>query len=254
MNDLDKNLNDKHAPVVRVAHFYFGGFLNEHLPTEKRNCFFPVHFNGTPSVRNVIHSLSIPHSEIGAIKVNDISAGFDYRLQGSEHVLVQPAKAGQLASPAPVKFVVDVNLGKLAYKLRLLGFDTLFRNNLEDEEIVMLAEKQNRTVLTRDKGILTRNRVVQGYWLRSSQPREQLSEVVDRLMLADKMKPFSRCTICNGYLIKATGEALQKLDSETASYYDEFWECSNCGKLYWKGTHYGHILKLIKELRSAGDS
>lgn len=105
--------------------------------------------------------------------------------------------------PRPLRvtrFVVDVHLGTLARYLRLLGFDTLWRNDLDDESIIESALSGPRIILTRDKGILKNGRVTHGYWLRATEPLQQLEEVVRALQLGPDFEPYTRCLECNGLL------------------------------------------------------
>ncbi len=251
--------DDDHSPVRRVAFFRFYEELNDHLPVEFRKISFPYEFNGRPSVRNSIHAIGIPHGEVDLILVNGTSVNFDYHLQGGEMVSVYPVFETLDISPVfhlrsrplrETRFIVDVNLGKLASKLRLLGFDTLFSNSFKDHEIISTALREKRIILTRDKGILKQNSVTHGYWLRNDNPKKQLQEVVQRLQLQSSLKPFSRCTHCNSQLIKIEKSHLSgSLPADTLSYYDQFWECSGCGKIYWQGSHFKHILKWIDKLK-----
>lgn len=242
---------DNHQPVEKEVVFLLTGCLNEHVRETRRNIYFTVKYNGSPSIRNMVHSLKIPHSEIGVVTVNDRNENLEYQLSGGEVVCLKPAINQHLEKIQNKKFVVDVNLGKLAGKLRLLGFDTLFENNFKDDEIVNLSESQKRIILTRDKGIMVRNKVLLGYWIRSSNPKKQLYEVISRLQLKDYIIPFSRCVSCNGLLEPANNDSLKKLDKETKQYYSEFWECSTCGQLYWKGTHYSRIVDLVEKLKNS---
>ncbi len=255
----NRDTGENHAPKIRTAWFRFYEELNEHLPEKKRKQLFPYHFRGKPSVKNVIGSFRVPHSEVDLILVDGNPVGFGYHLQGGETVSVYPVFESLDISPVmrlrseplrKTRFVVDVNLGKLAQKLRLLGFDTLFRNDYDDDEIIDISEQEKRIILTRDKGILTQNRVTHGYWLRNDDPKKQLKEVVQRLQLNTKFKPFSRCAVCNSSLRRAAeNEVENMLPEDTISFHKEFWKCSGCGKLYWKGSHYKHIERWVKELK-----
>jgi uncharacterized protein with PIN domain len=251
----------EHAPVIRKAFFRFYEELNEHLPFSQRKKVIEQKFTGKPAIKNIIESMGIPHSEIDLIIVNGQSVDFNYHLKGDENISVYPVFETLDISPLirlrpkplrKTKFIVDVNLGKLAQKLRLLGFDTLFRNDFKDDEIITIAAREKRIILTRDKGILTQNKVTHGYWLRNDNPKKQLSEVVGRLQLKNSFNPFVRCSVCNSELKEITYENVSsRLPGDTLQYYDKFWECSGCGKLYWKGSHYKHITKLIDNLKQA---
>lgn len=253
------NAPSDHSPVIRKALFRFYEELNDHLPEKWKKKHFPFEFRGTPSVRNAIHAIGVPHIEVDLILVDGESVSFSHQLKGGEQVSVYPIfesldiEPVVRLRPKPLRdsrFIVDVNLGKLAYKLRLLGFDTLFRNDLEDDEIIEIALAENRIILTRDRGILKQNVVTHGYWLRNDNPRRQLAEIIGRLQLYDNMRPFTRCSVCNGNLQPAGKERLiDRLSSDTLQFYDEFWECTNCRKIYWKGSHFAHIIRWVNDLK-----
>ena len=181
-------------------------------------------------------------------------------MQGGEKISVYPVFESLDISPIvrlrpkPLReprFIVDVNLGKLALKLRLLGFDTLFRNNFEDDEIIEIALRENRIILTRDKGILKQNAVTHGYFLRNDDPKKQLKELVDRLQLQSSFRPFTRCAACNGILEEIEKQKVHhNLSSDTFQFYDKFWRCTGCEKIFWKGSHYKHIQNWLKDLKS----
>lgn len=229
------------------------------MPEKWKKKKFPYEFRGKPSVKNTIQAIGVPQTEVDLILVNSKSVGFDYQLQGGEEVSVYPVFESLDISPLirlrPVplresRFVVDVNLGKLAQKLRLLGFDTLFRNDFEDDEIVEISLQERRIILTRDRGILKQNAVTHGYWLRNDDPKKQLEEVITRLQLQNNFQPFTRCSNCNGLLEFISREQLDgRLSADTLSYYEEFWECSSCRKIYWQGSHFKHILNWLDEMK-----
>lgn len=149
----------------------------------------------------------------------------------------------------PIKFILDVHLGRLARWLRMLGFDTLYRNDYDDPEIVAIAVQEGRTILTRDLGIMKRRAVTHGYHVQSTKPREQLYEVLTRYQLHDQINPFHRCIVCNGLLCSVTKEAvLAALEPKTICYYEEFFQCANCRKIYWRGSHFDRMTSFINEL------
>jgi uncharacterized protein len=240
--------------------FRFYEELNDHLPLKYKKKAFSYAFTGKPSVKNSIHALGVPHVEVDLILVNGTSVDFSYQLQGDEKISVYPvfesldiSVVNRLrAKPLrQIKFIVDVNLGKLAHKLRLLGFDTAYRNNLEDDEIVEIARKESRLILTRDKGILQQNAVTHGYFLRSTDPKTQLIELVQRLQLQNAFEPFTRCSVCNGTLEPVEKMKLHhKLQADTLAFHTEFWQCKNCSKVYWEGSHFKRIQKWIEELKT----
>jgi uncharacterized protein len=256
---ITDNSESNHAPLIRKSFFRFYEELNDHLPKQLKKQRFAHEYKGRPSVKNTIQAIGVPQVEVDLILVNGESVGFDYQLQGGEEVSVYPVFESLDISPLkrlrpkPLRnsrFIVDVNLGKLAQKLRLLGFDTLFRNNLEDDEIIETALKERRIILTRDRGILMQNAVTHGHWIRNDDPVKQLGEVIIRLQLQNDFRPFTRCSNCNGELEPISREKLAgRLSADTLTYYDEFWECSSCAKIYWKGSHFQHILNWLDKIK-----
>ena len=148
-----------------------------------------------------------------------------------------------------LKFIADVHLGKLARKLRLLGFDTYFESNLDDNEIIRMSLAESRIVLSRDKELINNSRITQGYRILSSDPREQIREVMIRFDLQNNLNPFSRCIDCNGMIENVSKESVNEyLPPKTRQYFDEFFRCHDCGKIYWEGSHYENMKKQIQNL------
>ncbi|WP_299013205.1 Mut7-C RNAse domain-containing protein [uncultured Photobacterium sp.] len=255
--------DDQHAPILRTAYFRFYEELNDFLPPEQRKVVFSYAFNGKPAIKDTIEAIGVPHTEIDLILVDGESVGFDFNLCGGEHISVYPViEALDISSvihlrAAPlrdIKFVVDVNLGKLAQKLRLLGFDTLYRNDFTDNEIVDLSLREKRIILTRDRGIFKYSNVTHGYWVRNHNTKKQLAEVVERLQLEQNFRPFTRCSHCNQILQPIDKEKLnthdvEQVPKEVLQFFERFWECQGCKKVYWQGSHYDRIGKWICQLK-----
>lgn len=148
----------------------------------------------------------------------------------------------------PIKFILDVHLGKLARWLRMLGFDTLYRNDYDDPEIVAIAQRKGRTILTRDLGIMKRRAATCGYHVQSTKPQEQLHEVLSRYQLHNQIQPFHRCIVCNGLLHAVAKEAIiEQLEPKTIRYYHEFFQCQQCHHIYWHGSHFDRMKTFIDE-------
>lgn len=239
-----------------TATFRFYEELNDFLPLERRKREFPHEFNGKPSVKDTIESIGVPHTEVDLILVDGASVDFSYHLHGGERVSVYPvfesldiAPVTRLR-PKPLRrpaFILDVHLGRLASYLRILGFDTLYRNDFDDYQIIRLARIEHRIILTRDLGILKNSAVTHGYWLRSQNPLEQIGEVVERLDLRAAAAPLTRCPVCNGDLEPVSkASIISLLPEKTRDLYDEYSRCVRCGKIYWKGSHYTKLLKLVQ--------
>ena len=243
------------------ATFRFYGNLNDFLPAARQQKAFSRSVKEQGSVKDAIEALGVPHPEIDLILVNGESVSFSYLLQDNETVSVYPQRLSQSVNavskvcPQPLEtytFVLDVHLGKLARYLRFLGFDTLYRNDYEDEELAQISSEQQRVLLTQDLGLLKRSIVVYGYRVRSPQPKSQVKEVLERFDLYSKIVPFYRCSRCNGKLLPVEKENIQdRLPYYTAIYYHEFFQCQSCQQLYWKGAHYQRMKQLIAELSTS---
>lgn len=240
------------------AWFRFYEELNDFLPPDRRKTTFPYHFTGTPSVKDAIEAIGIPHAEIDLILVNGASVTFGHHLADGNRVAVYPVfELLDIASvtrlrPEPLrepKFILDVHLGKLARYLRLLGFNTDFRNDADDPEIIARATDEHRIILTRDVGILKHAAVTHGYWVRTTDPRAQIGEVIRRFNLQGQIRPFTRCMVCNGQVAPVPKTAVvDRLPEKTRRYYDAFTQCNTCGRIYWKGSHYERMKHLVAHI------
>src|SRR2546423_5221016 len=161
-----------------TATFYFHGCLNDFLPASNKNSWIQYWFNSSPSIKDAIEAIGIPHVEAHTFTVNGIQTDFNYHLKMEDSVEVYPLEENNITTyKDPDKmnlFVLDVHLGTLARVLRTLGFDSIYQNNYSDQVIVQIAEEENRIVLTRDVGLLKQKRIQRGYWLRSQHTDEQL--------------------------------------------------------------------------------
>ena len=241
------------------ACFRFYAELNDFLQENEKQQTVVFSFAGNPSVKDSIEAFGIPHTEVDLILVNGNSVDFHYQIQNRDYISVYPVFESLDISAAvrlrvkplrETRFVVDVHLGKLARKLRLFGFDTLYRNDFSDTEIIRLSLKDKRIILTRDRGILMNGSVSHGYWIRSFQVEKQLNEVLKRFHLVTQIKPFHRCTVCNGIVRNIDkGRIKEQLLPRTVKYYDEFYYCGTCKRIYWKGSHYRKMEDYIQKIK-----
>jgi len=234
--------------------------LNDFLPAEKRKKRFTHQYIDRTSVKDLIESLGVPHTEIDLIITNQKSVGFNYLINNGDDISAYPVFESldisevQHLRPKPLrqpKFICDVHLGSLARYLRMMGFDILYENNFNDEEIVKLSRKEKRAILTRDRGILKRNEVTHGYWVRSLKVKEQAIEVLKRFDLKNQVKEFSRCIECNEFLKPVMKEKIiTTLPPKVVQLQNEFFSCPSCKKIYWKETHYHRMLSFIQSLKN----
>lgn len=240
------------------AFFQFHDDLNDFLPVQSKNQSIQYEFEGKPSVKDSIEAIGVPHTEVDLIIVNGSSVGFNYHLVNGDQASVYPAfntiilspKVNLREKPEPL-FIVDVNLGKLAKLLRMCGFDAVYSNQYTDRDIALLANSENRIVLTRDRRLLRQRIITHGYWVRSTRRNEQIIEVLRRFELSSDIKPFNRCLECNGSIKPVEkNDILSYLEPKTKRYFDEFYQCLVCGKVYWKGSHYDQMNKFLGNLKS----
>jgi uncharacterized protein with PIN domain len=195
---------------------------------------------------------------VDLILVDGASVDFGHVLRGGERVAVYPmferldvAPLTHLR-PRPLReprFVADTHLGKLARHLRLAGFDCLWEKDFLDEEITALSVAQKRIVLTRDLGILKRSVIERGYFVRATESGAQLREVILAFQLENRLRPFTRCRACNVELRDVAKESvIEHLPQEVRLRFDRFTECPRCRRLFWQGTHYERLLRLLKRV------
>jgi len=250
--------------IEKEACFRFYAELNDFLNKDKKFQTFVYTFSGNPAIKHCIEAIGVPHTEVELILANGISVGFYYQLQNNDFVSIYPVfESFDVSSllqlrPNPLrksKFILDVHLGKLAKKLRMLGFDTLYRNNYTDPEIIHISLNEKRIILTHDKGILKAKSVKHGYWIRSSKLEEQIAEVLHRFDLFSQIKAFHRCMVCNGLIHEVEKETVSTLLlPKIKLYYDEFYTCSVCDKIYWKGSHFDRMVAYIQKLSNLSNT
>jgi uncharacterized protein len=230
---------------MNISSFKFHGNLNDFMHLPDRDRIIKYSYSGHPTLKDAIEAIGVPHPEIGEIKANGQIVSLSEPLENTSFIEVFPFDQ---VVDLPLKFILDVHLGKLARLLRLLGFDVWYDNQYLDKEIINLIKIEQRIVLTRDIGLLKQRAVVWGYWLRSQNSFRQLEEVFDRYQLKKIVKPFSRCLLCNGLLHTVQKiNVLNLLPSRTQLFYNEFFQCQDCKKVYWKGSHYERMLQQVKD-------
>ncbi len=232
--------------------------LNDFLAPGLRRTAFTHRFDRRTSVKDMIESFGVPHTEVDVILVNGRSVDFSHIVQDADRISVYPVFESFDVTPlvrlrpAPLRkpaFVLDANLGRLARYLRLLGFDCLYRNDYDDDTVAGIAGDGQRTVLTRDRILLRRRIITRGYFVREVRPRLQTREVLSRFDLHRLVKPFSRCMHCNGELQAVDKQVIEdRLEPRTRKYYRTFRICSSCGRIYWQGSHHKRLQQLVDEL------
>lgn len=247
---------------MKKAYIRFYAELNDVLPPSRKQKATSYAFDVSGSVKDVIESMGVPHTEVDLILANGEPVDFAYLVQDGDKISVYPTFQSLDISPllrlqpAPlreIRFVADTHLGRLTAYLRMLGFDTLYRTDCADEELARISAADRRTLLTRDRGLLMRNIVTRGYFLRETDPARQIVEVLQRFDLIPSVAPFRRCMHCNALLRPVARESVvDRLMPETQRYYDEFFLCPACDRIYWKGSHYRRMQRFIDRVTTTG--
>ena len=215
-------------------------------PRHRRRSEVDVTIDDAATAVHVVESLGVPRTEIGEFR----GAAPDGRLADGDVVDVLPVVRPQRTWPP--RFVLDVHLGTLARRMRLLGLDVAYRNDAEDAELVAQGAAEQRIVLTQDRGLLRRRALVAGAFVRGSRPDEQLADVLDRF--DPPLAPWSRCPACNGRLEAiAKHEVLHLLEPGTRRSYSTFSRCVACGRPYWRGAHSGRLDAIVATTRVGTD-
>jgi len=253
------------AAHMQQARFRFYAELNDLLSLRNRQRTLVHIFGVAPSLKDVIEAFGVPHTEVGLILANGEPAAFSRLLREGDRISVYPVFRSlnitplALLQPRPEgekRFVLDTHLGRLASHLRMLDFDSLYRNDYRDEELAHISATEQRILLSKDRGLLRRSIVTRGYLVRAAQPREQLIEVCRRFDLDGSIAPFRRCIKCNTLLQGVPKDLIShRLQPETRKHYDEFCFCLGCNRPDWKGSHHrrmaGLIGRIIKSMKTA---
>lgn len=231
------------------------GSLKDFLPENSNKGIIVAGFDGSPAVKDTIESVGIPHAEIGRIEVNGLPFPYSFRIHENDEISVYPVEWKksndkelplQPKIPESLRFVLDVHLGKLARELRLLGFDSQYKNDLSDEQIIEIGVSGKRIFLTRDVGILKNSKVEYGHWMRSTEMIPQVKEVMEVFGLRNRIQPFSICLKCNGRLLSVEKESVSdELPAKVRENQLQIFQCEKCRQLFWKGTHYDHMINRI---------
>jgi len=250
---------DRPPSPASATEFRFYGELNDFLPATARQATVRRTLDGSPSVKDAIEAIGVPHPEVALIVANGEPVTFGFRVRNGDRIAVFPpfrsidlsAVTGHNRAKAAdaARFVVDGHLGRLAAYLRMCGFDTTCDSRAPDAKLARTSADEGRILLTRDRGLLKRSIVVRGYLVRADRAPEQLVEVLDRFDLASATRPFSRCLRCNGDLEPADRNTVQaavppRVFAEQAA----FRRCAGCGAIYWRGSHHRRMERLVRSI------
>ncbi len=238
--------------------FRFYEELNDFLPKHRRKTDFEAKFKGKRSIKDMIEALGVPHTEIDLILVNGNSVDFNYILQDEDRVSVYPVfeslnitDVTQLRK-IPLrrnKFLADINLGNIVKYMRVLGLDLYYDSLLSTREIIEISKRENRVILTKSRKLLKFKDVSHVIFIRPGTTTEQIRLIIDYLDIKDNIKPFSRCLRCNTLLNNVLKEKiLDRIPPKTKEFCDEYVQCTSCDKIYWKGTQFINMKKVVKQI------
>ena len=247
-----------------TATFRFYEELNDFLPPARRSHEFDCACARAATTKHMIEALGVPHTEVELVLVNGESVGFDRLLKDGDRVAVYPKFETFDVSPLlhvrerplrTTRFVADAHLGGLARLLRMAGFDTLYDNHYQDGEIVTIAARDGRIVLTRDRELLKRRDVTHGCYVHTLKAAQQLREIADRLDLARSTRPFTLCLHCNAPLRAVAKELVQHdLPPSVRELHTRFSTCEVCRRVFWEGSHWRHMRALLDDAMPAQSS
>ena len=229
--------------------------LNDYLPAGEGYKVSPSLIADHRTVGEIVQDCGVPLDEVDLILVNGESVDFSYEVVDCDSISVYPVfESFDVSGVTRVRskplrqsrFVLDVHLGKLAYYLRMLGFDALYKNDYRDDELLRISKVERRILLSKDRALLSNPEIVRGYHVRAKHPPEQLTEILRRFDLFKSVSPFQRCIRCNDLLEPVPKEiVLNQLPPAVAQTFNEFQRCPVCARVYWKGSHYFRMEKFI---------
>jgi uncharacterized protein with PIN domain len=231
----------------RDAHLRISAELMMFLPVSRRRERHRIAIGGSSTLGHHVESAGIPLTEVGPMTVDGRGVGPSYQPAAGDLIEVRPVPRPQ-PLPREPRFLLDVHLGTLARRLRLLGLDTAYHNDMDDPALVVQANEERRVLLTQDRGLLRRRALWLGAYVRGSRPHDQLRDLLERF--TPPLHPWTRCTACNGELVPVEKrEVLPVLEAGTRHAYDAYGRCQECGHVYWHGAHSGHLEEIVQSAR-----
>ncbi|WP_067701619.1 Mut7-C RNAse domain-containing protein [Nocardia jejuensis] len=208
----------------------------------------PVRLDGS-TLGHVVESLGVPLTEVGTLLVDGRPVQTGHIPADGESVTVAAVPRPR-QTVEPVRFLLDIHLGTLTRRLRLLGIDAAYENpDIGDAALATRSAAERRILLSRDRGLLRRREIFAGAYIYSHRPAEQLDDVLSRF--APALAPWTRCTTCNGSLRPADVDVVRdRLPDNTGQSYDTFAECVECGQAYWKGAHHARLDAIVTDALS----
>ena len=156
----------------------------------------------------------------------------------------------QHSAETVIRFIADCHLGKLAKYLRFMGVDTLYFSHIEDDDLVALANRENRVILTRDRE-LSRRKETPVFYLEPKEIVEQLKTVAREFKIEMMDDEYRRCLICNTRLQTIDKRSLgDEVPERVKAHFDFFQQCPDCHRIYWHGDHYRNMMAFLENTLS----
>ena len=150
-----------------------------------------------------------------------------------------------------MKFVADGMLGKLTRWLRMLGQDVEYSSQMGDDELLETSNKKRRVLLTRDLELYKRAaaRNIETFYVEGGIEAEKVAEIAGRFKIPLKINmEKSRCPACNSRIKPIPKkDVAEKVEKNTFAFYNDFWTCPKCGKIYWQGAHWRNIQATLEK-------
>ncbi|MFD7517571.1 Mut7-C RNAse domain-containing protein [Streptomyces niveus] len=228
-------------------HLAFAPELHVFVAAWRRGGPTAVATDGSSTLGHVVESLGVPLTEAGQLLVDGRPVATSHIPAAGESVEVRAVGRPQHVPGAPLRFLLDVHLGTLARRMRLLGVDAAYESeDIGDAALAALSAKEQRVMLSRDRGLLRRREIWAGAYIYSDRTEDQLRDVLERF--APVLAPWTRCTACNGPLGAADKDSVEdRLEQGTQRTYDVFAQCTACGRVYWRGAHHARLAAIVDE-------
>lgn len=228
-------------------HIRFAPDLGLFVPAPRRDGRTALATDGVSTLGHVVESLGVPLTEVGTLLVDGRPVATSHVPAESEEIEVRGIERPQKVPGAPLRFILDVHLGTLARRLRLLGVDAAYESDdIGDAALATRSAREQRVMLSRDRGLLRRRELWAGAYVYSHRPDDQLRDVLERF--APPLAPWTRCTACNGRLTQAHKDDVREhLQQGTRRTYDVFAQCTDCGRVYWRGAHHARLDAIVRD-------
>jgi uncharacterized protein len=218
----------------RRGHLVIAAELRLFLAPRNRDGHVAVSYDGTSSLGHIVESAGVPLPEVGRLVVDGEPVPPGHRMRDGDIARVDAVRRPQQVPSA--QFLLDVHLGTLARRLRLVGVDTAYSSDADDDPLIDEANVARRVLLTQDRGLLRRRKLWLGAYVRGARPDDQLRDMLERF--APPLAPWTRCTACNGRLSPVPKADVERLlRPGTRRTYQVFARCKACGRVFWRGAH-----------------